>query len=480
MKLFDDEKTKGSSVGDESLGKLVSLYSSEEDTTEADMASLESYVNSYVSVGRVYDQIVLEGHRSVDSRNYVLFNEYMAMISKNLGVSVSVVSQESIEESSLASSLALEGLIGSMFSKIKELFVKIYDAIKKFFVSYFTRLGRIKKKLQNLKEVLQETDKDIKNLVLEKAPGALISKFPIGEKITVNVVNRYLDNASIVKNILTEVNAAAKQLAKKEVFDRDFVASIKNLRELAKKNESKVRENIDEKTTGLKSFYGKGREKNKAIDAENKDLKQIANDAKEEANEKEGEAIDIGNSSDNAGVEINEKGFELAKKELKDFMELVEKSFNELKDKPLVNGDVVKSVTVKEEEGIEIEIENDKDNSDNGASLAGKADLLELIDKSIKLLDGVEKLSSSYGEINDTIMESVGAVEKTIREIDGIKIENLGKYRTVLSNKVRDRLRLMKVFFNNYNKINKKLFSIVVDNAEGTSSYAVVSLKNFG
>lgn len=480
MKLFDDEKTKGSSVGDESLGKLVSLYSSEEDTTEADMASLESYVNSYVSVGRVYDQIVMEGHRSVDSRNYVLFNEYMAMISKNLGVSVSVVSQESIEESSLASSLALEGLIGSMFSKIKELFVKIYDAIKKFFVSYFTRLGRIKKKLQNLKEVLQETDKDIKNLLLEKAPGALISKFPIGEKITVNVVNRYLDNASIVKNILTEVNAAAKQLAKKEVFDRDFVASIKNLRELAKKNESKVRENIDEKTTGLKSLYGKGRKKNKAIDAENKDLKQIANDAKEEANEKEGEAIDIGNSSDNAGVEINEKGFELAKKELKDFMELVEKSFNELKDKPLVNGDVVKSVTVKEEEGIEIEIKNDKDNSDNGASLAGKADLLELIDKSIKLLDGVEKLSSSYGEINDTIMESVGAVEKTIREIDGIKIENLGKYRTVLSNKVRDRLRLMKVFFNNYNKINKKLFSIVVDNAEGTSSYAVVSLKNFG
>ena len=54
--------------------------------------------------------------------------------------------------------MALEGFIGDMWNKIKEIFRKIYDSIKEFFKKYFTRLGRLKNKISNLIEVLGEEE----------------------------------------------------------------------------------------------------------------------------------------------------------------------------------------------------------------------------------------------------------------------------------------------------------------------------------
>ena len=143
-----------------------------------------------------------------------------------------------------------------------------------------------------------------------------------------------------------------------------------------------------------------------------------------------------------------------------------------------LKGKTITKITVNDD-GIEFDIDTETDKPDL-LSLDNKSGLGSLIKNSISVLTEMEKLTTNYSKINDTVMKNLEAVDKIIKDIDAIGDQKLGPYKNVLTKKVQERLRLMKNFFNNYNRFNKNLFEMTLDILEGNAEYAVVSLKYFG
>lgn len=446
----------------------------------SDLAALECHHRAYESLDTVYQQVASEQFSFLDKGNYVLYNEYMKSISEKIGITPMVISQEmvaTLPSVALNHHIALEGFIATVWQKIKDLFAKIYTTVKQFFAGIFTRLGRLKKKLQNLQEVLSETDKDLRQVILEKVPGSLASRYPVADRIGLETVQEVFANIAVVREILEKVNQASTELASKEILDKNFVAKIKSLRDKAKSAKDSVAANDEKKTEGLKSLYGKGRANNKAIDKDNRSLQEIAKTSEAEASQLEDSAGQI--AADNPDLDTDDQGFEAAKKEFSALLQVMDKEFARLKNKPLVNGKTITGVTIDEDTGIELDISVDKEIPESCA-LGSKADLLPLVKSSVQLLTAVEGSAKSYGAINDTVMKNMSTIDTLIKEIDAIQPEALGKYKNVLQSKVKERLKLMKTFFTNYNKINKNLFELVVESLEGNAEYAITSLKYFG
>lgn len=483
---FVDNEITNALGGSANLGDLMAGLVFLDDT-----ASLDAHVNAYCSLTNVYDQVAAESFNFIDKGNYVLYNEYITAITANLNVGrVVTISQESIETLPgvvLNHHIALEGLIADIWTKIKAIFNKIYEAVKGFFAKYFTRVGNIKRKLENLKEVLGETTSDIKTLHHDNVPSDLASKYPINGPLTLDVVRSTFSNVAAVGDILNTVNTKATAFAKKDVLDANFVAKVKSLKDLAassKEGAKGVQDKLDSRGTMEKIkgvIPGTNANKDaKEMKGEKKNLEQVAKDSEKEAAKTEGEAIDTGNSEYRKSMDIDDTQFNAAKKEFQSFMADIETQFAKMKGKPLVNGQVITKVEVKGDEGINIDLDTNKDGPPASLSLGSRSELQKLVADSLKLVTEVEKLAKNYGQINDTIMKTINDVDKIIKDIDAIKMENLGKYKTVLMKKVKERLSLMKSFFTNYNKINKNLFGLVLDACEGNIAYAVTSLKYFG
>jgi hypothetical protein len=173
MKLFDQVKEPKPKMGD------VVQYATEDETTDIESASIDqqvaefnNHVKAFNSLNVIDEQIANENYNFIDKGNYILYNEYIKSVTSNLNMKyVPVISQETINTlptTALNHHIALEGFIGDMWNKIKEIFSKIYNTIKEFFKKYFTRLGRVKNKIANLIEVIGETNKDIAKSRLDK------------------------------------------------------------------------------------------------------------------------------------------------------------------------------------------------------------------------------------------------------------------------------------------------------------------------
>lgn len=449
----------------------------ENNSIDKDFVALEKHIDAFNSLNTVYDQVSTEAFNFVDKGNYVLYNEYIKNISANLGMShVPVISQEAIDTLptvALNHHISLEGFIGDMWEKIKGLFNKITAAVKDFFTKYFTRLGRLKNKLQNLLEVLKETDKDISTMQLDKVPGSLAAKYPINGKINLGVVQETFANIAALGLILKNINDSATSLAKKDILDKDFVSKIKSLKDVAKASRDKIDANNANK--GLNPLSQKNRELNK----DNKSLAATAADATKEAKDEEGKVNAITNDGSNADIEFDDTEFVAAKKEFDTLIAAINLDLGKLKNKQLVGGITITSVSVSKEGGLELETDTNKETPDQ-IDLSSKSELIKLVSDTIKLVTEVEGLSKAYGQINDTITKSMDAVDKIIKDIDAIKAENLGKYKSVLTNKVKERLNLLKGFFTNYNKVCKSLFGMVLDASDGNVEYTVLCLKYFG
>jgi hypothetical protein len=441
---------------------------------DRDVDQLNNLITAYDSVKVIQSQITAESFNFIDKSNYVLYNEYIVSVTRNLGIKPVTISQETLAtlpSVALTHHISLEGIIGDIWAKIKAMFGKIYDSIKQFFTTYFTRLGRVKKKLQNLVEVLNETNTDLKTISKDDVPSGIANKYPVNGQITINIVQEVFANVSAISSILTTVNNEALSLAKKEILDKNFVSNIKNLKDLAKDSQDKIDENNSKKGFNPLS------KNNRDIRADNKSLKEIKEGATKEADGEENKAVDIGDN--NIGLQFDDERFILAKKEFAELLKTIADEFNKIKGKMLVNGKVITKIELNEETGIQFESEENKE-TPSGISLGGKSELKSLISDTIKLIDSVEKVADSYSVVNDTIMKNIDTVDKLIKDIDAIKMETLGSYKTVLTKKVKERLNLMKAFFSNYNQVNKSLFGYVLDVADGNSEYALLSLKNFG
>ena len=485
MKLFDQTKEPKPSLGD------VVRITTEDDSLEPESQSIDiqvaefnKHVTAFNSLNVIDEQIAKENFNFIDKGNYVLYNEYIKSVTSNLNMGyIPVLAQETVNTlptTALNHHIALEGFIGDMWAKIKEIFAKIYNSIKEFFKKYFTRLGRVKNKINNLIEVLGETNKDIKQTRLDKVPGSLASKYPITGEIDVQVISEAFLSVSTIIDSFGEINKKAEAFANKDVLDKDFVANIVKLKDTINTNNDKMVENNANKKsytkfngTSLKGTY----DHNKPLNAENKSLEK---EAKDSANKIADGKETISNiTSKETDLDMDDKKGEEAQREFASFVRSLADVLNKVKGKPLVKGKVITEVKVDETTGIEIETDENKE-SPNGVVLEDKATLIKLLKSVLAGIENAEKLSTIYGKINDKIMENLNKVDKLINDINKIPEENFGKYKKLLNNKVKVRLNLAKTFFNNYNKICKNVLEMTMDCADGVVDYSVLSLKNFG
>lgn len=466
---------------DNAIGRIINTTKSESSlekiNIDESLLSLEKYMTAFYSLNVIQDHIASENFSFLDKGNYVLYNEYIKSVTNNLGIQERcVISQETIDNYPsivVNHHLSLEGFVKDMWEKIKSIFNSVTNAVKDFFTKYFIRLGRLKNKLKNLSEVLTETNKDIRNMSLDDVPSGLVSKYPVSGDLSLSVIEETFKNISVLGDILKNINTEATSLAKKDILDSDFVAKVKSLKDIAAASKDKIQDNNDKK--GLNPLS----KKNRDLRAENSSLKDTIKDAESEVKKHENDVSEITGAGSNQDLDIDDAGFNAAKKEFNSLLAAINLDLSKLKNKRLVGGKFITNIVVKDDTGLEVETEEKKD-TPSKITLASKSELLKLINETIKLIDGVEQLSKSYGAVNEQIVKSIDNVDKIIKDIDVIASSDLGKYKTVLNNKVKQRLSLLKTFFTNYNKICKSLFGLVIDSAEGNADYAVLCLKYFG
>lgn len=485
MKLFDQVKEPKPKLGD------VVKYATEDDSTDIESTTIDqqvdefnNHVKAFNSLNIIDEQISSENFNFIDKGNYVLYNEYIKSITSNLNMGyIPVISQETVNTlpiTALNHHIALEGFIGDMWAKIKEIFSKIYQSIKDFFTKYFTRLGSVKNKINNLLEVLGETDKDIQKSRLDKVPGGLANKFPVSGEIDITVISEAYMALDILLSSFGEINKKAEAFASKDVLDKDFVANIMKLKESINANNSKISENNDNKKSYTELNGTSVKDTMKHNSDLNKENKSLEKDAKDKANQvADGSSKISGIVDGESDLDMDDKKGEEAQREFTSFVRSLADVLNKVKGKMLVKGKIIKEVKVDETSGIEIESDEEKE-TPNGIVLEDKATLIKLLKSVLEGINEAEKLSTVYGKINDKIMENLNKVDKLINDINKVPEENFGKYKKLLNNKVKVRLNMAKTFFNNYNKICKNVLEMAMDTADGAVEYSVLSLKHFG
>lgn len=468
MKLFTLEK-------DTSVLPFVETPTTESAALEQDFAQLGSQVFGLCSVGRIYDAVASESLTFVDQKNAVLYNEYVAVLSTRLGVEPPAsVSLESLNAEGVQSTnyhISLEGWMGDMWKKIKEVFENIYNKVKSFFSAYFTRLGRLKKSLNNLEEVLGTTTKEMGDPTAGSAPDGLLKAFSGNAEVNGNTISASIGSVKLLVSTIANINKTAEGFAKDGVLDANFVRQIKELKEKAlKASQDSAANRAQRKETKL---FGDG-EKKKALDTENKSLQDIAKKSEKEGNEMTSEVIDQG-EADLGDQEANQKK---AQAEFDEFLKAVVDSFDKVKGKHLVNGQFVKSVGSDPEDGLKIEMDEGVEPS-NGLVMGGKNILADLVKECKDLLKTAEADIQKYGQVNDAIMKSFKAIDSLVADIDKIDPEKFGKYKKVINEAVRHRLQLLRKFFTTYNRTCKNVFDMAMDVSDATVKYSVHSLKHF-
>ena len=442
----------------------------------SDMKTLSIQVDGYLSVGRVHDSVAAESMTFVDKKNITLYNEYVNLLATRMGVEApKSVSTESFEtEGQLAAnySISLEGWMKDMWEKIKAVFVKIYESVKAFFTKYFTRLGRLKKSLQNLQEAIGSTNKDIGDPSMENPPSALLNAFAGHSEVNNSTISASIANISVLVSKLGAVNKAAEGFSSSGLVSADFVKNIQALKDKAVKASGDSEANRA-KRDKLKTFGD--RDKKKELDTENKDLKEIQREAQSQATDDTNTLISTAEELDAGDDKANQ---EAAQKEFDDFMKIVIETFDQVKGKVLVNGQKVLKVESKPDEGLVLEMSSEADPA-NDLRLSGKAALAELISSCQALIKTAENDVKNYGNVNDKIMDSFKTIDRLTGDIDKIDPEKFGKYKKVINERIRGRLGLLKKFFTTYNKLSKNVLEMSMDVSEQTVNYAVLSLKHF-
>uniref|UniRef100_UPI0037C09180 hypothetical protein n=1 Tax=Flavobacterium sp. TaxID=239 RepID=UPI0037C09180 len=464
-KLFDiDRSVSVSLVTQESR---VSL--------ENDFDQLDRQVFGFVSVGRVYDAVAQESLVFVDIKNVVLYNEYVNVLAMRMGVEAPKrVALESLNNDGVVvtnSQLAIEGWMGDIWQKIKDVFKNIYTKVKSFFTTYFTRLGKLKKSLDNLQSVLGSTTKEMGDPTSENPPEGLLKAFSGNTEVNSNHIHDSIASVSLLVSTISKVSQSAEGYAKKGIVDGDFIKNIKELKERAlKASQDSAANRQQRKETKL---IGDSQKK-KDLDNENKSLQEIAQ-TNEKIGDEMGQELDKEGEADTGDQEENKKKVQA---EFDQFLQTVIASFEKVKGKHLVNGQMVKSVSSDAEEGLKLEMADDVTPA-TSLIMGGKSALLGLVSECQKLIKVAETDIKKYGQVNDAIMESFKTIDSLMNDIDKVDPERFGKYKKVINEIVRHRLQLLRQFFTTYNRSCKNVFEMSMDVCEQTVNYSVLSLKHF-
>lgn len=445
--------------------------------SQEDFQSLDNFITGYSNATTLYDEIASESYTLVDHKNRALYNAYASLLSDRLGVDaprLRTVTLESVQNThpiALNNEIALEGWIATFWEKIKGVFTKIYDAIRAFFVRHFTRLGKAKKALENLKELLEKTDKNIKDPGVENYTGKLLKVYAGYGQVNANAVKQSVINVGRFTQGLTSINQKAQVVVDKHMLDKDFFAKIKALKDKAQAADT-VRKGVDDSTPGRKLF---GNDERAAKIKESKSLASISSDAKKQAAGMDNEAEQLG--VDDKGT--SEANSEAAKADMTAFLEEVKKTIGVSVDSKLIGGIVIKGVTVSAEIELEVEVGEQAEDA-KGLYLGAKSDLLTLVKQGLDMVKVAEGSSAIFTKINDAVMKNLDAIDGLVSDIDKVDPEKYGRYKKLVNEQVRERLNLMRKFFSSYNKVGKNIFDYNLQCCEGVVEYSVLSVKNFG
>lgn len=473
-------------VTPETLDTLSTLELSE--VIDHDLNQLNNDVTAYSSLSEVQSAIASEGLGFHTPANIVLFNEYINLLGNKLGVSVnSVVATEAMVGSTTGSihhTLALEGIVAKLWDTIKSVFARIGKAMAEFFKKHFTRAGIIKKRLENLKAVLAKTDKDLKHVDLAgKVPSKIASAFPVDKVVTEDDVLEAIGIALNVKELLRTVNTKATTIAYGDIVDQKLVAEVKNYTAVAKDASSKINPESDtdklSRKAGSLPLIGNALKTTNAKENDRNSGKAAV------ANHEAGTRLDVIEGKVNDNAEAKDDGVsddELiasVKKELESYYSAIEEDFKKIVNKPMPGGKTITKVTVSQDSGIEIETDTNKD-TPSSVNLGTKTSLIKMVDQTLEMYKDMESLTKNYDKVSVTLDKAMKSADSVIKSLSGIEDQVAKDYKKVLERKVKLRIKILKDFFVNFNKINKTMFGVVGDVSEGVIVYATTSLKYFG
>ena len=145
--------------------------------------------------------------------------------------------------------IALEGIrefLKDIWNKIKTAVLNLWNRVKEFWNKHFSKLGRIKKALESMREKISESSGKLKSKAyIEEAPSGLSDAFAGGD-ISVTVISEFIkqhknlnlnsDKASmIITNYNDKTNAALNEInSSKEILtDFNFGEKDKNSKEIS-------------------------------------------------------------------------------------------------------------------------------------------------------------------------------------------------------------------------------------------------------
>lgn len=449
--------------------------------TEQDMQSLKKMVEGYCTTQELYSSVATEAYTLVDNKNKSLYNAYTALLADKLGIgmpglkSISTESLEGAEGISANHDIALEGFLGNLWQKIKGFFKKIYESIKAFFTKHFTRLGRVKKSLENMKSVLAKTEKAMVPPQELNYTGSLLERYAGYTTVNQSTVAQSLTSVSALVGAVKKINDAAKTMADKNLVDKNFFTKIKSLTETSAASSAR-KEDVDKETPGIASAImssDKRAERSEKKETSKK-LGDIVKDSDAKASSMQGEVDD--KAASDAGSDA--ANLQMAQKQMTQFMQVIVDGMKASVNDKLVSGKVISKVDVSEKFELEVEMSSDAQAAE-GVTPSSKGGLVTLVNSALELIVTTEKDVKAYGKVNDTIIKNLDTVDKLIVDIDKIDPEKYGKYKGMVNTQVRERLQLMQKFFSAYNKVGKNVLELSMETCEGTVDYCLLSLKYF-
>lgn len=470
-KLYDENKEPEVVIRDADPSRFNDV------DIESGFKAIDDHVEAYDSVSNIYNEVASESLTFVDNKNVVLFNEYLKVISKNLNVTTPVqVDRISLEEYPVQIAnykLSLEGWIGDLWNKIKTMFTKMYDSIKGFFNRWATKAGRIKGKLANIKKVLEETNK---NLVMDTGkepflPTGLQNKMRGYNVVNLNNLSTSIDLSSQLSNDLIGINKKAESLINKGLVSSDFISKTEELKNEVLKAVEQQEDNNANKDNGLKATLV-GTDKNRQIDADNKKLQEGIDSGTQEVQARNDKLADL--------MDNTKPGEDLAYEDIKAFLLAVVEINKKVINKPLMNGLTITKFEYDEKENRIVSETKDSDIVPEKIELAGREDLLKVVTTITELISNTEEDLKTYGKVNDKINESLKTVDRLITDIDKLNPEQLGKYKNILSTRIRKRLTLAKDLFRDFNREGKLAYDNVFTLGEAVCDYSVACMKFFG
>lgn len=445
-------------------------------SVEALFDQLGNHMQAYESVQKVYAHVSSESLAFVDNKNVVLFNEYMSMMGKNFGVAPKLVNPAALESQHLATvnyELALEGWIKDMWTKIKAFFTKIFQAIKDFMTKHFTRLGRLKNKLENIKTVAGESGKEMGLVRLDEIPSGLSSKFKVFDNITEQEVSKAIKTAHDAVNEIKALSNETRTIAGAGIVSSDFITEIKKLKDVALSANKQIDDN-KAKRSELGIF--KDRKERAALKDDNKSLTKIAKDAQSEAGEKEKTLVKTGDDFENSD-EGHEKSAQLA---FKEYLKTVVSSLEKYVNVKMVGGKTITKVSVTDDNELEVEFnESDGGDGPNSALMTNSAGVQKLASEALEMIKSSEAQGQVYAKTNDEIMKLLSTIDSLIVDIDRNDPERYGKYRKLLDKRIRTRLNMMRVLFRSYNQVSRNFSEVAVNTGDAVVDYCVICMKNF-